>query len=78
GGAAGPSTSMGVYIYSTFYTDLDYGKATAASCILFLVIADRNIHKRIMTGKYYVIRSHHTSVRHNFMPLHLPIGKCEI
>ena len=39
GGPSGASTSMGVYIYSTFYTDLDYGKATAASCILFLVIA---------------------------------------
>lgn len=39
GGPSGASTSMGVYIYNAVYTDLSYGKATAASITLFVVIA---------------------------------------
>lgn len=39
GGPSGASTSMGIYIYNAVYTDLNYGKSTAASVTLFLVIA---------------------------------------
>ncbi len=39
GGPSGASTSMGIYIYNSVYTDLSYGKSAAASVILFLVIA---------------------------------------
>lgn len=39
GGPSGASTSMGVYIYNTFKQDFVYGRASAASFILFIVIA---------------------------------------
>ena len=39
GGPSGASTSMGIYIYNAVYTDLSYGKSTAASITLFAVIA---------------------------------------
>lgn len=39
GGPAGSSTSMGIYIYDAVYKDLSYGKASAASVTLFIVIA---------------------------------------
>lgn len=38
GGPSGSSTTMGIYIYNTMNQDLAYGKAAAASVILFLVI----------------------------------------
>lgn len=39
GGPSGASTSLGVYIYNSVYTDLNYGKSAAASVTLFAVIA---------------------------------------
>lgn len=39
GGPSGASTSLGIFIYNSVYTDLNYGKATAASVTLFIVIA---------------------------------------
>lgn len=39
GGPSGVSTSMGIYIYNSVYTDLSYGKSAAASVTLFIVIA---------------------------------------
>lgn len=39
GGPSGTSTSMGIYIYNSVYTDLSYGKSAAASVTLFIVIA---------------------------------------
>ncbi|MBP1994425.1 carbohydrate ABC transporter permease [Paenibacillus eucommiae] len=39
GGPAGVSTSMGVFIYNTVQQDLSYGRANAASVLLFIVIA---------------------------------------
>ncbi|MEG2843332.1 MAG: sugar ABC transporter permease, partial [Ruthenibacterium sp.] len=39
GGPSGASTSMGVYIYDAVYKDLSYGKSTAASVTLFVIIA---------------------------------------
>lgn len=39
GGPNGASTSMGIYIYNAVYSDLSYGKASAASVTLFFVIA---------------------------------------
>lgn len=39
GGPSGASTSMGIYIYNAVYTDLSYGKSTAASVLLFFIIA---------------------------------------
>lgn len=38
GGPSGASTSMGIYIFKTFSQDLLYGKASAASVVLFFVI----------------------------------------
>lgn len=38
GGPSGASTSMGIYIFKTFKEDLLYGKASAASVVLFFVI----------------------------------------
>ncbi|MEG1126722.1 MAG: sugar ABC transporter permease [Oscillospiraceae bacterium] len=39
GGPSGASTSMGMYIYDAVYKDLSYGKSTAASVTLFVIIA---------------------------------------
>lgn len=39
GGPSGVSTSMGIYIYNSVYTDLSYGKSAAASVTLFVIIA---------------------------------------
>jgi multiple sugar transport system permease protein len=39
GGPAGSSTSMGLFIYNTVQQDLSYGRSSAASVILFVVIA---------------------------------------
>lgn len=38
GGPSGASTTMGIYIYNTFRQDFNYGKASAASIILFAVV----------------------------------------
>jgi len=39
GGPSGASTTMGIYIYNTFQNDLSYGRGSAASIVLFFVIA---------------------------------------
>lgn len=39
GGPSGASTSMGIYIFNTFKQDFNYGRGSAASMILLLVIA---------------------------------------
>lgn len=39
GGPSGASTSLGIFIYNSVYTDLNYGKSAAASVTLFVVIA---------------------------------------
>lgn len=39
GGPSGASTSMGIYIYNSVYSDLSFGKSTAASVTLFIIIA---------------------------------------
>lgn len=38
GGPSGASTTMGIYIYNAMNQDLAYGKAAAASVVLFIVI----------------------------------------
>lgn len=39
GGPSGASTTQGIYIYNTFKQDMNYGRGSAASIILLLVIA---------------------------------------
>lgn len=39
GGPSGSSTTQGIFIYNTFNNDLNYGRGSAASVILLLVIA---------------------------------------
>lgn len=38
GGPSGASTSMGIYIYNTFHQDYNYGRGSAASVILMIVV----------------------------------------
>lgn len=39
GGPSGASTTQGIFIYNAFHQDLNYGRGSAASVILLLVIA---------------------------------------
>lgn len=39
GGPSGASTTMGIYIFNTFKQDFNYGRGSAASMVLLLVIA---------------------------------------
>lgn len=39
GGPSGASTTQGIFIYNAFNQDLNYGRGSAASVILLLVIA---------------------------------------
>ena len=39
GGPSGASTTQGIFIYNSFNQDLNYGRGSAASVILLLVIA---------------------------------------
>jgi len=39
GGPSGASTSMGIYIFNTFKQDLNYGRGSAASIVMLVVIA---------------------------------------
>lgn len=39
GGPSGASTTQGIYIFNTFNKDINYGRASAASIIMFLVVA---------------------------------------
>lgn len=39
GGPSGASTTQGIFIYNTFNNDLNYGRGSAASVVLLLVIA---------------------------------------
>lgn len=39
GGPSGASTTQGIFIYNAFHTDLNYGRGSAASVVLLLVIA---------------------------------------
>lgn len=39
GGPSGASTTQGIFIYNAFNTDLNYGRGSAASIVLLLVIA---------------------------------------
>ena len=39
GGPSGASTTQGIFIYNAFNTDLNYGRGSAASVVLLVVIA---------------------------------------
>lgn len=39
GGPSGASTTQGIFIYNSFNQDLNYGRGSAASVVLMIVIA---------------------------------------
>lgn len=43
GGPSGASTTMGIYIYNTFQQDFNYGRGSAASIIMLVVIGTMSV-----------------------------------